>query len=136
MTDLTNKTRLVCKPILNVKDVSASIDYYCSKLGFTKVFSWKDGVGFCDNGKLTFAEVQRDGANIMLSLQEHADDKGISLYLDLSSDMADLELLYREFKENRALVVEPPNDKPWHMREMLVKDLDANFLRVGVPLEH
>lgn len=28
-----------CRPILNAKDVNASIDYYCNKLGFTKVFS-------------------------------------------------------------------------------------------------
>ncbi len=50
--------------------------------------------------------------------------------------MTDLELLYQEFKKNNALIVEPPNDKPWHMCEMLVKDLDDNFLRVGIPLEH
>ena len=133
---LQNKTlSLVCKPILNVKDVSASLDYYCNKLGFTKVFSWKDGVGFCNYGKLTFAEVQRTGSNIMLALQEPADNKGIWLYLDLENT-TDLELLYQEFKESGALVVESPNDKPWDMREMLVKDLDANFLRVGAPLEH
>jgi len=72
----------------------------------------------------------------MLSLQEHADNKGIWLYLDLSGNMTDLELLYQEFKKNNALIVEPPNDKPWHMCEMLVKDLDDNFLRVGIPLEH
>lgn len=135
MTELQNKANFLnCKPIINVKDVSASLDYYCNKLGFAKVFSWKDGVGFCDYGKLTFAEIHRGGANIMMSLQEHA-DKGFWFYLDLDNTK-DLELLYQEFKEKGALIAEPPSDKAHYMREMLVKDLDANFIRIGAPFKH
>ncbi|MGH9876091.1 MAG: VOC family protein [Nitrososphaera sp.] len=134
MTKLQNKAYfLACKPILNVKDVNASVDYYCNKLGFTKVFSWTDG-GFCDYGKFTFAEVHRGRASIMLSLEEHA-EKRVWIYLDLDN-IADFELLHQEFKAHGALIVEPPNDKPWHMREMLVKDLDANFMRIGAPFKH
>lgn len=127
---MQNKTHFLnCKPILNVKDVAASIDYYCNKLGFNKVFSWKEEVGFCNDGKLTFAEVKRGDANIMLSLQEHV-DKGFWIYLDLK-DTEDVELLYQEFKAHGALIIELPNYKPWSMYEMLVKDLDSNFLRIG-----
>ena len=123
-----------CKPIINVRDVSASVDYYCNKLGFAKVFSWKDGVGFCDHGKLDFAEVQRGGANIMMSLCEHV-NTGIQLYLDMNT-VADLELLYQEFKNRGALIIDPPSDKVHHMREMLIKDLDENFLRIGTSIRH
>ncbi len=132
MSDLQNKIHfLECKPILKVKDVSASLDYYCNKLGFTKVFSWKDGVGFCNVGKLNFAEVKRGSANIMLSSREHV-DKGTWIYLFLGNT-TELNALYEEFKESGAVVVEPPNDKPWNTQEMLVKDLDDNFLRIGSP---
>ncbi len=132
MTELQNKAYFVeCKPILKVKDVSSSLDYYCNKLGFSKVFSWKDGVGFCNIGKLDFAEVKRGSANIMLSSREYVDN-GTWVYLYLDS-VTELESLYQEFKESGSLVVEPPNDKPWNAREILVKDLDENFLRIGSP---
>jgi uncharacterized glyoxalase superfamily protein PhnB len=133
MTSSNKAYFLDCKPIISVKDVSASLDYYCNMLGFTKVFSWKDGVGFCDYGKLDFAEVQRGGANIMMSLEENM-DKGIRLYLDLK-DSTELESLYQELEKNGASIIEPPNDKMHHMREMLVKDLDDNLLRIGAPLK-
>ncbi len=133
MMQPNNSTNFLnCKPIINVRNVSASLDYYCNKLGFAKVFSWKDGVGFCDYGKLDFAEVQRGGANIMMSLQENA-NIGFQLYLDLNTTAA-LELLYQEFKNRGALIMEPPTDKGHHMREMLIKDLDENFLRIGASI--
>jgi hypothetical protein len=67
MTHPNNKANFQnCKPIINFKDVSASLDYYCNKLGFSKVFSWKDGVGFCSYSKLDLGEVQRGRANIMI----------------------------------------------------------------------
>ena len=125
---------LNCKPILNVKDVSASLDYYCNKLGFAKVFSWKDGVGFCDYGKLDFAEVRCGGANIMLS-REHSRGKGIWIYVDIS-DSTLLDELYANLKDRGANIIEPPNEKEWNMREMTVKDLDDNYLRIGAPSAH
>jgi hypothetical protein len=57
---------LAHKPILNVKDISASIDY-SNGLDFTKVFSWKDRSRSCDYGKLTFAKFKRENVNIMMS---------------------------------------------------------------------
>jgi uncharacterized glyoxalase superfamily protein PhnB len=102
-------------------------------LGFTKAFSWKDGAGFCDWGKITFAEVRRDRANIMLSFENIV--KPTWIYLDLN-DAANLESLYQEFMERDALIVEPPTNQPWNMREMLVKDLDDNCLRIGAPINH
>jgi uncharacterized glyoxalase superfamily protein PhnB len=122
---------LNCKPILRVKDVTASLDYYCSKLGFAKVFAWKDEVGFCDNGKLDFAEVRRGGASIMLS-REQSTDKGIWIYVDIA-DSTVLDQLYAELKERGANIIESPNEKEWNMREITVKDLDDNYLRIGAP---
>jgi hypothetical protein len=31
-------------------------------------------------------------------------------------------------------ITEPPTDKPWGMREMLVEDMDGHTLRIGAPL--
>ncbi len=135
MTELHKKEYFLnCKPILKVKNVSANLDYYCSKLGFTKIFSWKDGVGFCDYGKLDFAEVRRGGASIMLSL-EQSTDKGIWIYLDLN-DSSELDQLYGELRARGANIMESPSDKEWNMREMIVKDLNGNCLRIGAPINH
>lgn len=68
----------------------------------------------------------------MLSSQGHG-DRRITIYLDIDNT-GDLESLYQEFKEHGALIVEPPNDKRWNMREMLVKGLDANFMRIGTAI--
>ena len=115
-----------------MKDVNASVDYYCNKLGFTKAFSWTDG-GFCDYGKFTFAEVSRGRANIMLSLENVV--KSTWIYVDLDNTL-NLELLHEEFVKHNALIVEPPTNRPWNMREMLVQDLDDNRLRIGAPINH
>jgi hypothetical protein len=57
---------LAHKPIVNVKDVSANLDY-SNRLNF-KVFSWKDGSGFCDYGKLTSAKFKCGNVNIIMMM--------------------------------------------------------------------
>ncbi len=42
-------------PILNVKNVTESLDYYCIKLGFQDVFHWS----LQDVPPWTFAQVRR-----------------------------------------------------------------------------
>ena len=57
------------------------------------------------------------------------------VYLDLASpeDLADL---HQEYLASAVQVIEPPTDKPWGMREMLIEDVDGHILRIGAPCPH
>ncbi len=57
------------------------------------------------------------------------------MYLNLASPK-DLASLYEEYQAKGVRITEPPIDKPWGMREMLVEDVDGHTLRIGAPQVH
>ena len=128
----TRKTRVVFtggNPILNVKNVAASLDYYCTTLGFGQVFCWPRGQALP-----TFAQVSRGDFCVSLA-QEAQGGPGMWMYLDLAS-LEDLDALYQEYLGKAVKITEPPTDKPWGMREMLIEDVDGHTLRIGAPRPH
>lgn len=127
-----SKTRVVFtggNPILNVKNVAVSLDYYCTTLGFEKVFSWPWG-----QTPPTFAQVRRGDFSVSLA-QGAQGGPGMWMYLDLASP-EDLEALHQEYLAKAVKITEPPTDKPWGMREMLIEDVDGHTLRIGTPQPH
>lgn len=105
-------------PILNVKNVPASIDYYVNKLGFTKRWDWGDPP--------TFGCVGRDKVSIFFC--EGAQGQPgtwMMIFLD------NVDELYRELTERGAKVLKPPTNMPWGTREMNVEDPDGHRLRLG-----
>jgi uncharacterized glyoxalase superfamily protein PhnB len=128
----TSKTQVLFTeghPILNVKNVAASLDYYCTRLGFEKDFCWPWGQALP-----TFAQVSRGHFSVMLA-QEAQGGLGMWMYLDLAS-VEDLAALHQEYLTNAVKITEQPTDKPWGMREMLIEDVDGHTLRIGAPLTH
>ena len=121
-------------PILNVKDVAASLDYYYTKLGFEKDFSWPPSCEERGQTSPSFAQVSRGHFSVMLA-QEEQGGPGMWMYLDLA-ELKDLDTLYQEFLTNGVKIIEPPTDKPWEMREMLIEDVDGHILRIGAPQPH
>ncbi|HLZ62221.1 MAG TPA: VOC family protein [Ktedonosporobacter sp.] len=117
-------------PILNVKNVVASLDYYCNTLGFQDVFHWSHE----DTPPWTFAQVCRGHFSVMLCQQAQG-GPGMWMYLDLAS-LADLAALHQEYQASAAKIIQPPTDESWNMREMLVEDLDGHTLRIGAPRHH
>jgi len=105
-------------PILSVKDVSASIDYYVTKLGFTKKWAWGDPP--------SFGCVTRDKAQIFLcqDVQGHP-GTWMSIFMD------DVDALYAEFQQSGAIIHMPLTNMPWGTREMNVADPDGHRLRMG-----
>ena|SRR5688572_1731589 len=102
-------------PILNVKDLVASIDYYINKLGFKK--NWDSG---------GFACVTRGKASIFLCQgAQGRSGTWMSIFLK------DVDALYEEYKKSGAIILEPPMNFPWEHREMLVADLDGHRLRMS-----
>ena len=119
-------------PILNVKNVVVSLDYYCTRLGFEKDFSWPPHCEARGETLPTFAQVSRGRFSVMLA-QEEQGGPGTWMYLDLAS-LEDMATLYQEYRASAVKITEPPTDKPWNRREMLVEDVDGHILRIGAPL--
>jgi uncharacterized glyoxalase superfamily protein PhnB len=109
-------------PILRVADIQASMDYYNEKLGFETLWT---------HGDPDFAAVSRDG--LMIFLQSEPGHEGPStIYMVVS----DVNALHADVAARGAEVVAAPEDRPWGMREMIVKDLDENQIRVGTMRAH
>ncbi len=125
---------LGAKPILNVADCAASLRYYVETLGFELVFAWCDETQFDNPQVPTFGEVQRGGAAIMLA-QSTQGGPGMWMYLEMATAAA-LNALHDDYVQKGGRIAQPPEDKPWNRREMLVQDLDGHTLRVGAPVGH
>ncbi len=54
------------------------------------------------------------------------------IYLNLAL-LEDLAALYQEYQAHAAKIIEPPTDKSWAMREMLIEDVGGHILRIGAP---
>jgi ankyrin repeat protein len=105
-------------PILNVKSVRASIDYYVHKLGFEKEWDWGDPP--------TFACVWRDQVRIFLCEGgQGAPGTWISIFVQ------DVDALHEDYQRRGATIRQAPANFPWGVREMNVEDPDGHRLRLG-----
>ncbi|HEV8484927.1 MAG TPA: VOC family protein [Blastocatellia bacterium] len=103
---------------LSVSDVRAAADFYTKKLGFS--------LAFFEGNPPTFAGVNLGHVQIFLRKGTPA-PQGCSVYFVIG----DADELF-EFQRNSGVeVVEPPNDKPYGLREYRVRDLDAYLLNFG-----
>ena len=53
----------------------------------------------------------------------------ILFWLNLGS-RAEVDALYAEWNASQAIIVSPPEDKPWNLREFTIADPDGNRIRV------
>ena len=105
-------------PILNVRSVPASIDYYVHTLGFEQEWDWGDPP--------TFACVWRDQVRIFLCQgAQGAPGTWISIFVQ------NVDGLFEDYRRRGADIRQPPTNFPWGMREMNVQDLDGHRLRLG-----
>lgn len=65
--------------------------------------------------------------------QENQGGPGMWIYLDVAT-LENLTTLHLEYLASGVKISEPPVNKPWNMREMLVEDLDGHTLRIGASL--
>jgi len=105
-------------PILNVRNVPASLAYYVDKLGFVKEWDW--------GAPPTFASVRRDAVRIFLCQDaQGAPGTWISIFIH------DVDALYADYRRTGAIIRQKPTNFPWGVREMNVEDLDGHRLRLG-----
>ncbi|MEO0804362.1 MAG: bleomycin resistance family protein [Cyanobacteria bacterium J06642_2] len=107
-------------PILSVRSISTSIDYYTNMLGFTKDWDWGEPP--------TFASVSRDCICIFLCEGGQGQSgTWMSIFVD------DVDALHEEYEAKGAIVRQEPTNFAWGMREMNVEDPDGHRLRMSSP---
>jgi len=111
-------------PEIPVANVEKAAEYYVNVLGFS--FDWGDdkgGIGGISQGDcrifLTNAPFRADYGNAGT----------VMIWLNLNSK-AEVDELYQRWSGAGAKILAQPEDKPWHLREFRVGDLDGNQLRV------
>jgi predicted enzyme related to lactoylglutathione lyase len=102
-------------PILRVRSLSASVDYYVGVLGF-KVDWQSPGL---------FGSVSRDRCHIMLSEGDQG-NPGTWVWIGVE----DVEPLFEEYTSKGAKIRNPPTNYEWAY-EMQIEDPDGNVLRMG-----
>jgi len=111
-------------PILNVKSVEKSIEYYTTVLGFKKHWDWP-----AEDDNKTFASITNGKAEVFLC-EGAQGSPGVWICYNV----ADVDAVHKQYLAAKADITSPPADKPWGMREMLVRDLDGHVLRIGQEL--
>ena len=111
-------------PEIPVSNVEKAAEYYVNVLGFR--FDWgndQGGIGGISQGAcrmfLTNASFR----------QNYATGGPVMIWLNLHSK-EEVDELFRRWQQAGANIVSEPEDKPWHLREFRVADLDNNQLRV------
>ncbi len=101
-------------PVLPVRDLAASRDYYVQALGFKINFETEEMVS-----------VSR-GHCVLFLCQGDQGHPGCWVWIDGK----DVDALYEEYKSSGAKIRHPPTNYVWAL-EMQVEDLDGNVLRLG-----
>ena len=104
-------------PVLQVRSVQASVDFYCERLGFS--LDWGEG----DSGLLGFQRF-RDGHAILL-MENSTDFTPGWVWIGVENDA-----IFAEFRSAGATVVQEPVNQPWAY-EMKFEDPDGNILWLG-----
>lgn len=102
-------------PILRVRDLAASLDYYAKALGFH--VDWEHPGGM--------ASVSRGGAAVMLC-QGDQGQPGTWAWMGVT----DAAALFNEYTSTGASIRHAPRNYPWAL-EFQVVDLDGHVLRIG-----
>jgi uncharacterized glyoxalase superfamily protein PhnB len=100
-------------PILSVRDLRASVDYYVKTLGFK--------LDFLDS----IASVSRDRCAIFL-VQGDQGHPGSWMWIGVD----DVDAVHQEYMASGATIRQPPTNFSWAC-EMQVEDPDGNVLRIG-----
>jgi len=110
--------------VLSVPDVERAVKYWCDVLGFRLQLT---------HGGWRF--VARDICRVMLGENPAAiapdalGDHSYFAYIEVT----DLDAYFDEITSRNASVLSPPADKPWGMREMLVRTPDGHRIMFGQP---
>lgn len=112
-------------PEIPVSDLNAALDYYELKLGFN--VDWGRG----SEGNI--AGVSKGRCRMFLTDRDFREHRGnaapVVIWLNLNSN-SEVDELHEIWKTSEAMIVSPPESKPWKLHEFTAADLDGNVFRV------
>jgi catechol 2,3-dioxygenase-like lactoylglutathione lyase family enzyme len=121
---LSKPTLLAAEPQLFVADITASCDFYSSKLGFAVAFTYGEPA--------FYGQVFRDGArlNLRCSTAPVIDPKlrDSEHLLSASITLDDAKPLFLEFQAAGVEFHQPLKTEPWGARTFIVRDPDGNLI--------
>lgn len=118
MSDTRQNGRIECiNPILSVRDLAVSLDFYENVLGFRRADWVAEGAAF--------GSVSRDGCTIYLA-QRAQGQPGTRVWVGV--DGADE--VFEEIRSRGARILQEPTNYSWAF-EMKVEDPDGHVLRFG-----
>ena len=128
---MSNPRLVGSAPILLVRDVVASANYYRDQVGFTINGMWGDPPGFCI--------LERDGYCLMLSYVDDEDAirphyKVVESMWNVYFWVNDADAMYRELKERGASIDYELCEQPYGCREFGIQDLDGYDIAFGQDL--
>ena len=106
-------------PVLPVKDLARSIEFYTKKLGFKLDWGGDPGAKVCS--------VSRDGNCIMLQVREKIEPAWVWMGCEVA--------LFETFRAAGAKVYQEPKNFSWAY-EMKFEDVDGNILWLGSDPRH
>jgi uncharacterized glyoxalase superfamily protein PhnB len=106
--------------VLQVPDVAAALAWFRDALGF-EVEPYEDGSAY--------GYASRGGVHFHLARGPDPELWSAYVYVD------DVEGLHAELVESGAEIVQPPTDKGYGLRDLLVRDPGGHVLAFGQPLE-
>jgi predicted lactoylglutathione lyase len=111
-------------PEIPVTDMTAALDYYANKLGFS--IDW----GGVDGG---IAGISRGQCRMFLTdgdfRQHHGNASPVMVWFNLNSKN-EVDELHKIWNAGGAKMISSPESKPWKLHEFTASDLDGNLFRV------
>ena len=111
-------------PVIQVSGSLAAEDFYCRRLGFALVSSWRPDETKDDPRYMTLA---RDGARLHVHSFQSGTAGAAAVYVFVD----DVDSLYGDLTSNGVAVAGPPIDQAWGTREIVVRDADRNVVTFG-----
>lgn len=112
-------------PEIPVTDISAALDYYANRLGFT--------IDWGEEGDGGIAGISKGDCRMFLTnaaFREHYGNGGpVLFWLNLQSK-EEVNALYELWQRKQVKIISPPESKAWGLHEFTASDLDGNLLRV------
>lgn len=119
-------------PILAVRDIDASVNFFVEKLGFSEDFRMPG-----PDGKNAFASVRLSPQAIMMltldpSFEKFGEGLDIVIY---PPDDKDLDAFYAEVQARGTTIAEPLKDQYWGDRTFVINDPNGYRLTFAKPVK-
>lgn len=106
------------EPILAVKDIKETIEYWHNTLGFPNKWTWGEPPNY--------GGVNWNGTSVQFNLDSDlaSASKGNAIFINVKK----LEELYQYHQQKNAVIVEPLENKPWGMAGYTVKEINGYYI--------